>query len=298
MQYETIAVALTAALGAGGTKTVAYPNGRGPSSYVGGTAHHIVSMDNRTLWAQHGEFTLTFGASNITITNLSEVTFANGTTIYLHVDQGLALGGLPNNRQPATAARIAPNVLAVVSLGVPATADTDGVVASQNYTTADGLATGMNGALVTAGVATMDVPRNIVAAWTGAAVFTVTGTDEFGAVVVESSSSGTSFTGKKAFKTVTGVAWSANVTAATVGTGVVLGLPCFLPRAASALQVLQDGTASTGTAVAGDTATPTATTGDVRGTLAPTNAPNGSRAYEATLIVRGTHIKGLPQFAG
>jgi hypothetical protein len=50
--------------------------------------------------------------------------------------------------------------------------------------------------------------------------------------MTESSASGTSFTGKKAFATVTKVKVSADVTALTVGTGNVLGLPDLLPEAA------------------------------------------------------------------
>ena len=78
------------------------------------------------------------------------------------------------------------------------------------------------------GVATFDVPRNVVAAWTTTAVLTVTGT-EYGKVVVESAASGTSMTGKKAFKTVTGVAASTAVTLAAGARATCSALPAFLP---------------------------------------------------------------------
>jgi hypothetical protein len=149
------------------------------------------------------------------------------------------------------------------------------------------------------GVATFDVPRNVVAGWTGTAVLTVTGTDAYGNVMVESSGSGTSMTGKKAFKTVTDVSTSANITGLTVGTSKVLGLPAFLASAASVLKEWQDGADATpGTLLAGDTATPTATTGDVRGTYAPNAAPNGAIEFEAVVLMQSTAYTGQAQFAG
>src|SRR5690606_6346890 len=118
----------------------------------------------------------------------------------------------------------------------------------------------LDGALVSGGEAVFDVPRNVVAAWTGTAVCTVTGKDEYGETVVESSGSGTSMTGKKALKKVTDVSFSAAVTSATVGTGDVLGLPVFLPDSVYVLAELEDGAAaSPGTIVAGVSSAATAT---------------------------------------
>jgi hypothetical protein len=138
----------------------------------------------------------------------------------------------------------------------------------------------INGALATAGVATPDFPRNVVAAWTTAAVITVTGTDYYGQPQTESAVSGTAFTGKKAFKTVTAVTFSAAVTAATVGTGVKMGLPHRVD-ANGLLDALMDNLPDvTYTFVPADTTSPaTSTTGDVRGTIAASTAPNGTHAY-------------------
>ena len=181
--------------------------------------------------------------------------------------------------------------------GVVTTADADGACASQALNTGvDGL---INGALAASGTATFATPRNVVAAWTNAAIITVTGTDEHGDVLVESSGSGTTFTGKKAFKTVTKVRVSANVTGLTVGEGVVLGLPVFLGEAADAFRESVDGALPTaGVFVAGDRTTPSATTGDVRGTWTPNGAPNSTRNYEVMLAVRSVSYKGLDNFAG
>jgi hypothetical protein len=188
----------------------------------------------------------------------------------------------------------------LVDFGAVDTADADGAVASQAATAASGLATGINGALASGGVAIFDVPRNVVAGWTNTAVITVTGTDEYGAVLKESSASGTSFTGKKAFKTVTGVSVSADVTGLTVGSGVVLGLPAFIPYAAgSVVKEIQDGAnATAGTFVAGITTASTATTGDVRGTWAPNGTPNGTINFATVLLLDDPNARGNPQFAG
>lgn len=157
------------------------------------------------------------------------------------------------------------------------------VAASQSI--ASGVAGLINGSLATASVATFDIPRNVVAAWTGTAIVTVTGTDYYGQIQTESSASGTSFTGKKAFATVTGILTNANVTAFTAGSGSVLGLPfrivsgCFFaPTFAEA--------ADAGTVVLGDNTNPaTATSGDVRGTYAAAGTLNGSSQLAALLKV-------------
>jgi hypothetical protein len=159
----------------------------------------------------------------------------------------------------------------------------------------------INGALASGGVATFDVPRNVVAAWTNTATITVTGTDEYGNTVVETSASGTSMAGKKAFKTITSVVPSANITGATVGTGDVLGLPVFLPGAGHVLSELQDGDVATaGTVVAGLSVNTesTATTADVRGTYDPNSACNGALRFELLVALPDPTHLGNAQFAG
>ena len=189
--------------------------------------------------------------------------------------------------------------LARISLGSPAAAASNNVCTSQAITAAAGGT--LNGALVSGGVATFDVPRNVVAAWTTSAVLTVTGTDVYGNVLKESSASGTSFTGKKAFKTVTSIAVSADVTGATVGTGTVLGLPVYLPSAGLVLRELEDGaTATAGTIVGGlsPATVSTATTADVRGTYAPNSSPDGVKAFDLVAALTDFSFTGNPQYAG
>lgn len=164
-----------------------------------------------------------------------------------------------------------------IDMGTPDADDPNGFIVSQNLTalgvfSVDTTASAAIAAAALAGIA--DVPRNVVAAWTGTAVLTVTGTDEYNQVMSESSASGTSFTGKKAFKTITDVSVSADVTLLTVGTGEVLGLPYLLSSKSDVLafytNLVEEGNSST--FVPGDTSAATPTTGDVRGTVTPNTA--------------------------
>jgi hypothetical protein len=228
---------------------------------------------------------------------MTDTIIAAGEIVNLSVDRAAVEQG--EILAMANPDRMAAVKLVRVTLGLPGTADADGIVASQAATAADGLATGINGALAADGAVVLDVPRNVVAAWTGTAVLTVTGTDEYGNAMVESSASGTSLTGKKAFKTVTGISVSANVTGLTVGTAKVLGLPVFLSETGEVIREIVAGSVVTnGTYVVGDPATATATTGDVRGTYSPNGTPNGSTLYEALVALRSPEYRGGAQFAG
>ena len=166
-----------------------------------------------------------------------------------------------------------------VALGSPATADADGYCASQNLTSLGVFSTNTTAAAAIAAAALAGVsatPRNVVAAWTGTAVLTITGTDEYGVTMSEASASGTSLTGKKAFKTITGIAASGNITGLTVGEGVVLGLPYFLTSLSDIVQCyFNNAIDATPGGVVGVTTAATTTTGDVRGTVAPAT-PDGS----------------------
>jgi hypothetical protein len=128
-----------------------------------------------------------------------------------------------------------------------------------------------------------DIPRNVVGAWTGTAIVTVTGTDAYGQVQTEVSASGTSLASKKAFATVTSIVPSANITAATFGTGAVLGLPFRVSSGDIFAMTLND-SADAGTLVLPDLTSPaTSSTGDVRGTYTAGTALNGAK-FLAALI--------------
>lgn len=295
---KIIHTTLASALADAGTLTLAYPAGTDEGSFYNAVGHKVVT-DNNDVYSWPEDFTLTFGTASITLTWANSRTLPVGTGIIVQLE----MVGDVQYRDPRTGVEVAetfrPGSVAMIRLGAPDTADPNGVVESQACTAADGLATGINGALASGGVATFDVPRAAVAAWTGTAVLTVTGTDVYGNTVVESSASGTSLTGKKAFKTITGVSSSADITGLTVGTGDVLGLPVALPGTGYVLAEMEDGAAPTaGTVVAAVRTEATATTGDVRGTYDPNSACNGAKVFDLVVFLNDPGDIGIAQYAG
>ena len=295
MHYNTEGFA-SAAVASGGTFTLGYPvdqNGYAttPGHYTKARGHRLWVGGHQRMYENIDDFTLSFGASNITVTYNGATTIPAGSFLNLHLD---VMDAESVTEPPAG---ILESPVFRIDLGAPDTADADGVCASQSGTAATAMT--INGALASGGVATFDVPRNVVGAWTGTAVMTVTGTDVYGETVVESSASGTTMAGKKAFKTVTSVVPSANITGATVGTGDVLGLPARLPGTGYVLKEMEDGaTATAGTVVAAVDTAATATTGDVRGTYDPNSAADGSKSF--SLVVAGIDPAdaGVAQYAG
>lgn len=190
--------------------------------------------------------------------------------------------------------------LAFIDLGSPIIGDADGVSETQNVTVGTTPLAELDGVLVTDGVAVFDVPRNVVAAWTGTAVLTITGTDRYGRTMVEASASGTSHTGKKAFKTVTSASFSANTTGVTIGTGDVLGLPFVVP-VNGVVAARADNAIDAGTFVAGVTTDPaTATTGDIFGTFNPAVTLDGTATIGLLVVIldNSQNAYGPAQFAG
>jgi hypothetical protein len=182
-----------------------------------------------------------------------------------------------------------------LSLGAPAAGSANAAALSQSVTGA-GTAFILNGALAGAApagfnlpgqtVVTFDFPRNVVAAWTNTAVITITGRDEYGQVMSEVSASGTSHTGKKAFKIITSITTSASITGATVGTGTVLGLP-YLPVVGGFIRGrLGEDTADAGTYAVPERVASTTSTNDVRGTYAPAGALNGTNVYTVAMAIQ------------
>jgi hypothetical protein len=301
MSFDIVEVTAASAVATSGTLTVPYPTGKAAASYP--AYGHKAWVDGlQSLLTVGNGFTLTFGASNITFTYTGSTTIPAGSRVNVQLNLAGADDRSIAQQLPSTLDNATLSNLLIVNLGAPIAADANGYVESQNLTSAGVFSVNTTAAAALAAAAldgTADVPRNVVAAWTGTAVLTVTGTDEYGNVVVESSGSGTSLAGKKAFKTVTDISVSANVTSLTVGTGDVLGLPVFLGKTGYVIKELEDGTAPTaGTLVAGVSTTATATTGDVRGTYDPNSAANGSKVFELITAVPDITYLGVAQYAG
>ena len=135
-------------------------------------------------------------------------------------------------------------------------------------------------------VTQLDTPRALsVTTGTGTTVssnFTITGWDLYGQPMSEVIASGavasTTTNGKKAFYQILSVVGTGGTTSTiTVGTTQLIGLPV---RVTNGVYLCHVGWSTgfaldTGTLAVADTATATTTTGDVRGTLSPSNAPDG-----------------------
>lgn len=292
---ELISSTLGADVLNGGTFTFGYPAGRQAGDYVSGRDHKISFANTGVIAALAGLISFAFGASLITVTNSTGATFPAGTPFVAELDRfGYDANNVPQVADPYQMTTLWP---VRHNLGIPATAVATLIAASQSIGAAglallNGSGTLVNGAIV------FDVPRNVVGAWTGASVITITGTDVFGKVLRENSASGTAHTGKKAFKTITSIVSSAAITLATFGSGVVLGLNNFIPAVGYVLKELQDGVAAVaGTVVAGVDTVATALTGDIRGTYTPNSAPNGVLSFQLiTLLGDPSGNVGRPQF--
>ncbi len=293
MSLKIVQGVLSAAVAVSGTFAVSYPDGTNIGTFTGGKEHKL-SLSGASL-SDPGSFSLSFGASTVTVTNRTAAAWPVGATYYLE----LQIPGQPvtNPERLTQPLRSAEAPLVLVNLGSPITADADGICASQSGTAATAMT--INGALAASGAVTFDVPRNVVGAWTGNAVVTVVGEDEYGVAVTESSASGTSLTGKKAFKTITSVTPSANITSATVGSGDVLGLPVYVHAAVNLIKEGQDGAVATaGTLVAGiqTAGGSTATSGDVRGTYDPNAACDGAKSFQLLVALPDPGYRGIPQY--
>lgn len=219
-------------------------------------------------------------------------------------------GTTGNNGMPSATSSYDTQVLGVphtqtfcYQIGAASTVLSSGVFFSASGATAAGTLT-LTGSLVSAGVATFDVPRCV--RFTSSVdlstnVFTVRGTDGYGQslTVTVLGPTGNTFgaagsfrDSNSAFKTVTtaSAVGGSSTTAFGIGTADVFGLPFRINAAGLGQGVFIDGNTATIPAAftAGFTATgtPTATTADVRGTVALSTLvpPNGTRYFVANFI--------------
>lgn len=175
---------------------------------------------------------------------------------------------------------------------VPATLDADGIAVAQAVGAAGNLT--LNGALASGGTVTMDVPRAVSVTSSDAGdttqTATVSGYDVYGAAMSEviAFNGAATISGKKAFYRVTQIAISAALAGnGSAGTLDIFGMPYAIGDINYYLAVkwasaLAD---DASTVLAAVTTTATTTTGDVRGTVVPSSAANGSRRMTAYLLI-------------
>lgn len=306
-KFTAVELVLAGAVAQNGTFTVQYPTGKTLADFENGVGHYFSAIGAKFL--QPRDFTISFGATQATITYKGATTLPAGTKVYVQLEElgeDKYIYGYVNR---GTIRKAVPGVSVLtpflINLGAPAALVTNGVAQAQNLGAAGALT--LNGSLVSNAVAVFDVPRNVVIDSGGAdtAVLTITGTDLYGQTMVESITLNgtTAVAGKKAFKTVTGITSSAAIAnGAFVGTGDVLGLPVHLPTAGYVNAELEDGATvgSAGTFVAGlaPNTPATATNADVRGTYDPNSACDGAKSFLLSVAMPDPTFLGNDQFAG
>lgn len=226
-----------------GTFTVSYPAGYTDGHFEQATGAYI--MLNGQKLKQPVDIGLSYGDTSVTVTNRTSgilPAFSQGYFQFKTQERSLNTFSNPNMGPTVQqSVQAGMNRSVYINLGSPLTAASNNVSASQSVTIASTPLALLNGAIADAdgSKVTLDVPRNVVAAWTGTAILTVTGKDQYGQTVVEKSASGTSLTGAKAFKVINSCSFSANVTSATIGTGDVLGLPVRILNSNQIINELQ-----------------------------------------------------------
>lgn len=297
--FSVISGSLSAAVADTGTFTVSYPDGMDEGDFYLAMGHRL-TLGNNDGYAFPGDFDITLGTTNITVTNRSGATWPAGTAFRLQLQ---TLGSQYRTAEGVVVPRSVGGDVVLLNLGAPDVLDVDGIAAAQAVAGAADLT--LNGALASGGVVVLDTPRGVQIDSSDAGdttqTVTVYGTDAYGNALTETIAQNglTSVLGKKAFKRITRVAASAAYTGnITVGTSDIIGLPVFLPGAAFVLKELEDGVAATaGTLVAGiRTANgSTATTGDVRGTYDPNSAADGAKVFQLIVFVPRPGYAGIAQ---
>lgn len=301
MSFKILTTTVSAAVASGGTFTYTYPAGLDAGAFLNGFGHQLSVGGHQTIYNAPADFTLSFGATTITVTYNGSTTIPANSVVKLQAeiqgqDDREQWRGLPASTQRAA---ISPAVL--INLGAPAAGATNNIAAAQAVAGAANLT--LNGTAISGGLLTNAVPRGwqVVSSNAGDTTQTAiaTGTDEYGVAMTEklTLNGTTGVIGKKAFATITQIAMSAATTGnVSAGTSNVLGLPVFLAQVTAVMKESQDGAAPTaGTIVKGDLTKPSNTTGDVRGTYAPNATPDGAKVFQLYASIPDPQYRGLVQ---
>ncbi len=224
-----------------------------------------------------------------------------------HLGSPLRLGNYfgDNGYQKLPGAEVSPIYVYDV---VPAQLAADAIALAQAVGAAGNLT--LSGALASGSpaVATLDIPRNVTVTSDNGGDTTqtaiVTGKDVYGFTMTEliAFNGAATIAGKKAFKTVSQIAISALMAGSvSAGVGDVLGMPYAFTSLNYIVKVAWAGVlaADASTVVAADATTATNATGDVRGTVDPSSATNGSRRLTVSMYLANLNTKvglyGVPQ---
>lgn len=297
--YVTADKLLTSAVAQAGTFTIDYPENTTVDDFTLSSANHVLGVGSnpysKKYYTGADDFTVSFGASSITVTWNNATSIPANSYVNLQLD---APGADVDEDSIIYPAGVVPAFPVYLDLGKPDTS-------SATYFRA-AAAIGAGGAL-TLLQTTLDVARNIIITNAGddtGDTYVVTGTDIHGAAMVETITGANAgvAAGKKAFKTVSSiVASGASAGNVSVGFGDVIGLPIWVPSSGFLIKELQDGAAATaGTLVAGlaRATASTATTADTRGTYDPNAACDGAKHFGLIVFADDPTYVGNPQYAG
>ncbi len=236
--FDIVTATPGSAVATSGTIEFAFPAGKSAGHYASfGHKAQLHGLMNG-ISQDAGEMSLAF-TTVITMTYRGATSIPAGSLVTLQANMRGQDDALPF--AVGRMKREVPMLPVRIELGAPDTSDADGIAESQSVAAAaEFVLNGVYADPYAGAKAVLDVPRAIVGAWTTDSVITVTGKDEYGDVIVESNASAAVYTGKKAFKVIDSMTSSASITAATFGTGEVLGLPVFVPSATYIWQELKD----------------------------------------------------------
>lgn len=261
MSFSIIEGTLASAVATAGTFTAGYPSGKNPGSFFLAMGHKITINGDAYFFPV--DFDVAFGASSITITNKHTATWPAAARFRLQMEEQGDRAQItvpmqsPNsavetvsgssqsiNVRPKLVPSATECYVDLINLGAPVALDADGICQAQSVS--GGVALTLNGALASNGAVTLDVPRALSVDSGGAdtAVLTIVGTDVYGRPMSEAITLNgtTQVNGKKAFKTISSVTPSANISnGAFVGTLDILGLPIFMPSEGFLVAEMRDG---------------------------------------------------------
>lgn len=312
MAFTIVSTTASAAVATNGTFTVLAPSATlaGAIKNRGGHVMSIHAM--AAIFSFPNDFSVSWSGATGTITYLGTTTIPAGSKVDVQFELDGDDANYPyhnlNGNQVDTltkAYRGSFGQVFKVDFGAPLAASATAVIATQALATTT-LYSFTAAQIVTA---TLDVPRTLAvksSTTDTTQVVTVRGYDEYGVAVSESFTLNgvTAVTGLKAFKQV--VSLQSNITLAgtiSVGTNAGgLGLPYYLPPQTGSgigniLKESQDGaTPTAGVPIGGVQTKATATTGDVRGTVTPNVAPDGTKVYSVYMFVADPSFLGVPQY--
>lgn len=237
------------------------------------------------------------GTGGVGTYNVSASQTASSTTIYAN---GNALLSDPSSMDLG----VGPLGRIYVFDVIPQAASTSNIAATQTPTVAGNLTltagAGVQSVVRNDGVSVLqlDCPRAVaVSLVTGgtARAYTITGYDYYGQAMSEviTSVAAATTNGKKAFYQIVSISGAGgSVTAVTVGTTQLIGLPVRVIDGGYLARIGYNGVAAidAGTFAAAATVTATTTTGDVRGTYSPSSAPDGIKRLVIGILLAGIAV--------